>query len=399
VLSSFLPSQVIKGIIKASFQGAVLRKGLVIFQFTLSIALIAGTTIVYNQLEHMRSVDMGFEQDQMLVIDYGYDGRVQSKIDFIKDEYKKMPFVASVSATRTVPGGHFPQAGTRVETSSGEMINHAPNLYEVDFDFVKHFDIEVVAGRGYSREFPADTAKSMVINEAAARLWGYPNPEDIIGKRFSQWGRDGSIIGVVKDFNYVSLHDQVEPLTLRLEPKWSTSFLALELKTTDLPAALSQIEDTWKQVAPHRPFLYSFLDDSFNRQYQADVRFGKVFGVFAVLAIFIACLGLFGLAAWTAERRIKEIGIRRVLGASFAQIISLLSADFMKLVAVAIVIATPLAWYVMSRWLESFAFQTEIRWWVFALAGLMATLIALITVSFQSAKAASMNPAKSLRSE
>jgi putative ABC transport system permease protein len=399
VLSSFLPSQVIKGIIKASFQGAVLRKGLVIFQFTLSIALIAGTAIVFNQLAHMRSVDLGFEQDQMLVIDYGYDGRVQSNIDYIKNEFEKLPFVASVSATRTVPGGYFPKAGTNVETPSGEMINFGPNLYEVDFDFVDHFGIEVVAGRGYSRDFPADTAKSLVINEAAARLWGYPTPEDIIGKKFQQWGREGRIIGVVEDFNYVSLHDQVEPLTLRLDPKWSTSYLALELNTNNLPVAISQIEDTWKELAPYRPFLYSFLDDSFNRQYQADVRFGKVFGVFAALAIFIACLGLFGLAAWTAERRIKEIGIRRVLGASFGQIISLLSVDFMKLVIIAIVIATPLAWYVMSKWLDGFAYQVSMQWWIFAAAGLMAAIIALVTVSFQSVKVASMNPARSLRTE
>ncbi|WOK06265.1 ABC transporter permease [Imperialibacter roseus] len=399
VLSSFHPSQVLKGIFKASFQGAMIRKGLVVFQFTLSIALIAGTGIVFSQLNHLRTVDLGFEQDQMLVINYGYDGKVEEQIDMIKNEFEQHPAVLSAAASRTVPGGYFPKAGTNVESSTGEMEHQAPDIYEIDYDFIEHFGIELVAGRSYSRDFPADTARSLVINEAAARLWGYPDPEEAIGKKFEQWGREGRIIGVVKDFNYISLHNRIEPLTLRLEPKYSTSFLTLKLKPENLPATVKELEEKWTTLAPHRPFLYSFLDDSFNRQYQADLRFGKVFGVFAILAIFIACLGLFGLAAWTAERRIKEIGIRRVLGASFSQIISLLSADFMKLVLVSILIATPLGWYVMSRWLESFAYQVDMQWWIFAFAGLMAAAIALVTVSFQSVKAASMNPARSLRSE
>lgn len=399
VLSSFRPSQVLKGILKASFQGAALRKGLVVFQFTLSITLIAGTVVVFSQLEHLRSIDTGFNQEQMLVINFDYDGKVQERLEMIKNEFEKHPSIISAAASRTVPGGHFPKATTLIETATGEMQSKAPDLYEVDFDFIPHFDIDVVAGRAYSRDFPADTANSMVINEAAARLWGYTNPEDALGKKFSQWGKEGRIIGVVKDFNYVSLHNKVEPLTLRLEPRYSMSYLTLQVTPNDLPATIREVEQKWASLAPHRPFLYSFLDDSFNRQYQDDVRFGKVFGVFAMLAIFIACLGLFALAAWTAERRIKEIGIRRVLGASFGQIVSLLSADFMKLVLISMLIATPLAWYAMTRWLESFAYQVGIKWWIFAVAGLTAAVIALITVSFQSVKAASMNPARSLRTE
>ncbi len=399
ILSSFRPSQVLKGNFKTSFGGGILRKGLVVFQFTLSVALIAGTIVVMSQLKHLRSVDTGFEREQMLVINFDYDSKVQEQLEMIKYEFKQNPAVKSAAASRTVPGGHFPKAGTALETPSGEMHVEAPDLYEVDYDFIAHFGIELVAGRAYSKDFPSDTAKSMVINESAARLWGYTNPEDAIGKKFSQWGREGKVVGVVKDFNYISLHNGIAPLTLRLEPRWSMSYLTLELQPQNMPSTIRELEEKWSTLAPHRPFLYDFLDDSFNRQYQSDERFAKVFGLFAILAIFIACLGLFGLAAWTAERRIKEIGVRRVLGASFNQIITLLSKDFMKLVLVSVVIATPLAWYVMTNWLESFAYQVDIQWWIFVVAGAIAVVIALVTVSFQSIKAASINPARSLRTE
>ncbi len=206
------------------------------------------------------------------------------------------------------------------------------------------------------------------------------------------------MIGVVKDFNYISLHNTVEPLTLPFEA-YASRYMSLKVKGEDLPATLSQIEGVWKQLAPHRLFIYSFLDEDFNKQYESDFRFRQIFTTFSVLAIFIACLGLLGLATYTAEQRTKEIGIRKVLGANIGSIVGLLSKDFIKLVLIAIVVATPLAWYVMNRWLEGFAYQVTIQWWIFLISGVLAVIVALVTISFQSVKAAMMNPVNSLKSE
>ena len=237
-----------------------------------------------------------------------------------------------------------------------------------------------------------------MINEAAARQYGYANPADAVGKKFDQWGRKGEIIGVVKDFNYISLHRAIEPLTLPFEA-YASRYISLKVKGDDLPKTVAEVGQVWKRLAPHRPFLYSFLDEDFNKQYESDFRFREIFTTFSVLAIMIACLGLLGLATYTAEQRTKEIGIRKVLGADVRTIVGLLSRDFVKLVLVAILLATPVAWYGMNKWLEGFAYQVPIHWWIFGIAGALAVLIALITISFQAIKAALMDPVKSLRSE
>jgi putative ABC transport system permease protein len=397
VLARFRPALVLKGVFRSSSKGVALRKGLVVFQFSLSVALIAGTAVVFSQLEFLRSRDLGFQHEHMLVIDFGYDEIVRQQIEAIKRAFVDHPAVTSASASRTVPGGHFPGAGTRVASPEGQMPLETPNLYEVDFDFIPHFEIEMAAGRPYSRDFSADSEASLLLNEAAAKLYGYARPEDVVGERFSQWGREGTIIGVVKDFNYLSLHGGIEPLTLRLSP-W-VKYLSLRLKTDDLATTIAELEDLWGELAPQRPFLYSFLDESFNRQYLADLRFGRVVSVFAGLAILIACLGLFGLASFATAQRTKEIGVRKVLGASVGSIVALLSKDFLKLVGIAFVLAAPVAYYAMSRWLEGFAYRTSIGVGVFLLAGGLALAIALLTVSYRSIKAALADPVKSLRYE
>jgi putative ABC transport system permease protein len=236
-----------------------------------------------------------------------------------------------------------------------------------------------------------------LVNEAAARSFGYANPADIIGKRFQQWGREGTIIGVVKDFNYMSLHQAVAPLTLRYS-KFG-KYLSMKVKSSNMQQGISNIEQKWAELAPHRPFLYTFLDESFNTQYEADIKFRKLFTLFSFLAIFIACLGLLGLATYSAVQRTKEIGVRKVLGAEVSSIVKLLSIDFIKLVLIAIVVATPVSWYVMDKWLHVYAYQIDISWWIFALAGGIALSIALATVSFNAIKAARANPVKSLRTE
>lgn len=398
VLSRFNPVLILKGVMKTNTGGINLRRALVVFQFTLSIALIAGTIIVYSQMNHLLDKDLGFDKEQMLVLDYNYDEVVNSKSELLKQELQKNPAVKSVAFSRSVPGSMYPNAGTVIETPSGEMKMIGQPIFQVGIDFIKHFDLKLVAGRGYSREYPTDSSQALVINEAAAAQYGYTNPADIIGKRFEQWGDSGVVIGVVKNFNYTSLHRNIEPLTLPFEA-YASRYLSIKIAPGDAASTIRSVEQVWRKLAPHRPFLYSFLDDDFNRQYKSDFMFRKLFTAFACLAIFIACLGLLGLATYTAQQRTKEIGIRKVLGAGLGDIVTLLSKDFIRLVAIAILIATPIAWYAMSQWLEGFAYRMEIGAWIFILAGSIALTIALLTISFQSIKSAIMNPVLSLRSE
>ncbi|WP_057940105.1 ABC transporter permease [Algoriphagus resistens] len=398
VLSSFRPVMILKGINKSDARGGNLRKGLVVFQFSLSIALIAGTIIVYSQVSHLLDKDMGFDKEHMVVVDYNYDEQVNNVSSSLENELEKNPNILSVAFSRSVPGSHFPNAGTTIEGLDGEMVERGQAIFQVGLDFIDHYGLELVAGRSYSRDYPSDSTSALVINEAAARQYGYSNPADIVGKKFDQWGRAGEVIGVVKDFNYISLHNTVEPLTLPFEA-YASRYVSLKVKGENLSATLAQIESVWKELAPHRPFIYSFLDEDFNKQYEADFRFRQIFTTFSVLAILIACLGLLGLATYTAEQRTKEIGIRKVLGANIGSIVGLLSKDFIKLVLIAIVVATPLAWYAMNKWLEGFAYQVSIHWWIFLIAGALSIVVALLTISFQSIKAAMMNPVKSLKSE
>ena len=398
VLSGFAPVTVLKGIAKSNLGGVNLRRFLVVFQFSLSIALIAGTIIVYTQMNHLLDMDLGFDRERMLILDYNYDELVNRKSEALKIEMEANPAILSAAFSRSVPGSYFPNAGTEIQTPDGEMKMEGQPIFQVGMDFINHFGLELVAGRSYSRDHPSDSTKALVINEAAAKQYGYLNPADIIGKKFSQWGKVGTVIGVVKDFNYISLHRTIEPLTLPLEP-YASRYLSLKVKSEDMAKTIAEVGEIWSKLAPHRPFLYSFLDEDFNRQYQSDFFFRKLFTTFSCLAIFIACLGLLGLATYTAEQRTKEIGIRKVLGAEGHNIVTLLSKDSIKLVIVSILIATPISWYALNQWLEGFAYRMVIQPWIFILAGLVALGIAILTISYQSLKSASMNPASLLKSE
>lgn len=398
ILSGFRPALVLKGITKSNTGGVNLRRGLVIFQFSLSIALIAGTIIVYTQMKQLLNKDLGFDKDRMLVLDYNYDEAVNRKSQVLKIEMEANPAILSSAFSRSVPGSYFPNAGTEIQMADGEMKMMGQPIFQVGVDFITHFSMELVAGRSYSREHPSDSTKALVVNEAAAKQYGYTNPADIIGKKFSQWGRAGEVIGVVKDFNYVSLHRTIEPLTLPFQA-YASRYLTLKIKSENISKTIQEVKQIWSRLAPHRPFLYSFLDEDFNRQYHTDFIFRKLFTTFSCLAIFIACLGLLGLATYTAEQRTKEIGIRKVLGADMRNIILLLSNDFIKLVLVSIFIATPISWYAMDQWLQGFAYRMEIHPWIFILAGLVALSTAVFTISYQSVKAALMNPVSSLKSE
>ncbi|TDE18530.1 ABC transporter permease [Dyadobacter psychrotolerans] len=394
VLSSFEPVVVLKGRFTTSFKGILLRKGLVTLQFGISIALIIATIVVYTQMDFMRTRDLGFTKDQMLIINTEGD----PKRDAFRNSISEVSGVKSTATSSSVPGGGNPGAYSELENKSGDMQIANLDLYFVDFDYVPQFNLKMAAGRAFSREFGTDTTQAMLINEAAVKLLGYNSPEQAVGKRFRQWGREGKIVGVIKDFHYRSLQEKITPLTMRIEPR-SSDLVSVKIDGENMKETIAAIENRWKTTMPERPFSYYFMDEFFDRQYRSEERFEKLFFNFSILAIFISCLGLLGLASYSTMQRTKEIGVRKVMGASVGSIVGLLSKDFLKLVLIAFVIASPLAYYGMFKWLEKFAYRTDIKWWVFLTAAVLSFIIAFATVSFQSIKAALMNPVKSLKSE
>lgn len=394
VLSSFEPVVVLKGRFTTSVKGILLRKGLVTVQFAISIALIIATMIVYVQMNYMRNRDLGFTKDQMLVVKTEGDPRRQA----FKESLTGLAGVKATALSSGVPGSGTRGAYSQIENKSGDMQASNLDLYFVDFDYIPQFGFKMAAGRPFSRDFGTDTTQAMVVNEAAVKLLGYSKPEEAIGRRFNQWGREGKIVGVVRDFHFRSLQEAIKPLTMRIEPG-GTEMVSVKIEGRDVKQAVAAIEQKWKQLVPERPFSYFFMDEFFDRQYRAEERFEKLFFNFAVLAIFISCLGLLGLASYSTMQRTKEIGVRKVMGASVASIVGLLSKDFLKLVLISFVVASPLAYLGMDRWLQNFAYRTDIYWWIFGLAAVLSVTIAFATVSFQSIRAALMNPVKSLRSE
>jgi len=394
VLSSYKPVSVLKGRFATGTKGIILRKGLVIAQFTISIALIIATIIVYTQMRYMRSQDLGFNKDQMLVVDTQNDPGKEA----FRNMVTGLPHVKAVAMSSSVPGGGDPTAYSEIENIKGDLQIANLELFFVDFDYIGQFGIKMVAGRSFSRDFGTDTTQSMILNEAAVKLFGYSSSQQAVGKRFKQWGREGKIIGVMKDFHFRSLQEEIKPLSMRIEPKGCNLVIA-KLAATDIPATIASIEKKWQTTIPNEPFSYFFMDEFFDKQYRGEERFGKLFLNFAILAIFISSLGLLGLASYSTIQRTKEIGVRKVIGASVANIVNLLSKDFMILIGIAFLIASPLTWYFMHRWLQDFAYRIGISWWMFVLSGLLALLIALATISFQAIKAAIANPVKSLRAE
>ena len=407
ILSSFKPVTVLKGKLKNASGGVFLRKGLVVTQFMASIALIAGTIIVYRQLSYMMNQGIGMNIDQVLVMDRpaiapNHDknvGAFRAGIDLFRDELKKDPAIEAVSNSSTIPGKQRVYKSTikLFGSSSNDSITVRTN--SMDFDFLKVFKMQLLAGRTFSRDFPKDPDTSAIITLSAARLLGFKKPEDAIGKTVQVWdGYNPIIVGVVNDYHQVSLKKPLEP-TLFSCDWYEGDYFSVRLHTGHLAQTLQHVEESWTKAFPGNPFEYFFLDDYFNRQYTNERQFGHLFTTFAFFAILISCLGLFGLSAYTASQRIKEIGIRKVLGASVINITTMLSKDFLKLVVLAVVLVTPLVWWLMNRWLQDYAYRITINGWTFVLAGLAALLIALITVSFQAIKAAISNPVKSLRAE
>ncbi len=406
VMSSFKPVTVLKGKLKNTSGGVLLRRGLVVMQFMASIALISGTIIVYRQLNFMMRRDLGMNIDQVLVTErpaISDTNRVvyNSSIDVFRNEIKKDPSISAVSASLTVPGKQREYKGTIKKNNIPGSDSTIMRVNSMDYEFLETFKMKLVAGRNFSPDFPKDEDTSVIITETGVRLLGFKNPEEAIGKAlyvpdFGGWRP--IIVGVVNDYHQVSLKKVMDP-TIFFCTIHGGEFYSMRVKTANLAETLQQVRQSWAKAFPGNPFEYFFLDDFFNRQYENERKFGKLFTGFAFLAIVIGCLGLFGLSAYTASQRIKEIGIRKVLGASMMDITTMLSRDFIKLIIIAIIIASPIAWFVMNKWLQDFAYRVNLDWWVFALAGLAALVIALITISFQAIKAAMANPVKSLRTE
>ncbi len=400
VLSGFRPIHVLKGVFKNQQGGVGLRKGLIIGQFATSVILIAGTIIVFQQVSFMRRQNLGVDINQTIVMDGATsisDSLYQSSFRPFKNELLKIPGVKNVAASSSVMGREIYWTNRNVRL--GADANGAVTLYNiaVDYDFIPSFGIEMKAGRNFSKEYPTDT-RSVLLNENAAKLLGFNDDNKAVNQTIIAGGDTVSVLGIVANYHHEGLQKEIGPVLFRLEPNTRDAY-SVKISTGNVQATIGGIEQLWNKYFPADPFNYYFLDELFDQQYKADKQFGAVFGLFAFLAILIACFGLLGLSAFNVLQRTKEIGIRKVLGASVQNILFILSKDFLSLVFVSFVIAIPLTWFIMQNWLQDFAYRINIKWWVFLIAAVSATLIALLTISFQAIKAAVANPVKSLRSE
>ncbi len=400
VLSRFQPVTVLKGAFKNTGSGTFLRKGLIVFQFVISVFLIIATFVIGSQLHFIRHKKLGYDRDNIILLEM--DQRLMEKQELIKAELLAIPSVKGTSLVYDHPAsirGGYNMSGTDLSKSMAVTAN------PVDENFITVTGLQLIAGADLTRQDILDAGKEdytqnyhrFILNESAARALAW-TPEEAIGKRmYLDESRPGEVKGVVKDFHFASLHTPIKPLVL-FPGGWANRLL-VKLEGGNIKGSIDAIADKWKQLAPHRPFSFRFLDEEYQRMYASEMRAGKIFNLFATLAVLLACLGLFGSATYSVRQRVKEVGVRKVLGASVFQVSALLSSGFLKLVIIAIFLASPLAWMAMNKWLQQFSYRVEIGWWIYIGAGLVAVLLAIVTVSFQTIRAAISNPVKSLRTE
>ena len=400
VLSGFHPITVLKGLFKNSASGMIIRKGLIIGQFATSIILIAGTIVIYQQVNFMRNQKLGANINQTLVLDgpsLRQDTSYQNSYQPFKNEVLQLSGIKSIAASSGVMGKEiYMTNGAYLVNSKDKNPLTFYTLY-VDNDFLSSYGMKFKAGRNFSQDNPSDK-KAVILSEEAVKLFGIDDPEKALNQIISNYRDSLKIIGVVANYHQLGLNKAMLPVIFIPKPEVN-NFYSIKFQTADVHQTVASVERVWNKYFPDNPFSYFFLDELYNAQYKSDGQFGKVFGLFAFLAIVIACFGLLGLSAYNVLQRTKEIGIRKVLGASERHIIYLLSKDFLLLVCVAFTIAVPVSWFVMNGWLNDFAYRINISWWVFLISGIIAVLIALLTVSFQAIKAAVANPVKSLRTE
>jgi putative ABC transport system permease protein len=402
-LSSFNPVKVLKGKLTNSLAVVSIRKGLVIFQFIISVVLIIASVVIARQMNYMRTADLGFAKDQQIVIPLRTEAS-KAIYNALKNETKRSTQIISVGASAYYPGIANPSDA--VFYRDGQSMNDAKHtrLNYVDEDFLHTLDLKAVSGRLFSAQFKSDTGNRIIVNETAIKELGFATPQKAIGQNihYDLQGKQYStqIVGVVKDFHYEDLHSPVTPYGFQLvDDKSQYNYLIVHAKAGNMTPVLKMIENLWHKYDQNDPFEYNFLDEQFQKNYDADNRLAAIVGYFTIIAILISCLGLFGLAAFSAEQRTKEIGVRKVLGASVSTIVSLLSVDFLKLIIVSIIIASPIAWWAMNKWLQGFAYRKPIDWTIFAYTTIIAIIIGVLTIGSQALKAAVANPVKSLRSE
>ncbi|HEX4374528.1 MAG TPA: ABC transporter permease, partial [Puia sp.] len=397
-LSSFKPIAVLKGKLTTNHKSLGLRSGLVVFQFFISVALIIGTIVVYQQMKFIQNKDLGYNKEQLLTIPNSYALGKDEQV--YKNEMLKDPRVVNATTSWYKPAGPTNNNNALAYPQGNDNLVMTSIEYRVDENYIPTMGMQILTGRNFSKDLATDSL-GIILNETAAKALGF-GVMNATGKIVIRENGDRGtnvpyhVVGVVKNFNFKSLHETVSPLVMVLEPEGGLIF---KIKTTDVNGLLATMKKQWDKYNTGEPFTYSFMDDLFDKTYSAEQKTGTVLNIFSVLIIFVACLGLFGLATYTAEQRTKEIGIRKVLGASVTDVTQMLSKEFLKLVLIASLIAFPVAWYGMNKWLQSFAYRINISWWIFVVAGFAALFIALITVSYQAIKAAIANPVKSLRTE
>lgn len=401
-LSSFQPVKVLKGKLSNSLAAVSLRKSLVVFQFVISVVLIVASVVIQDQMKYLQSKDLGFTKEQQIVLPLR-GSNAKNLYPSLKNEISKNPAIVSVGASLYYPGIFNPSDMPLYK--EGTSMNESKRVYMnwVDESFLQTLEIKAAKGRLFSKAFPADTNFRMVLNETAIRQLGFGTAEQAVGKyAVIDWRGEKyryEIIGVTEDFHFQDLHLPIEPYGFQLNNEPQFNYMIAHANSGDIKTTLKSLEATWHRLNPNEPFDYSFLDQDFHNSYTAEIRLASIVGYFTIIAILISCLGLFGLATFSAEQRTKEIGVRKVLGASVTGIVGLLSKDFMKLVAVAIIIASPLAWFIMNKWLQDFAYRTNIGWRVFVITTTLSLFIALVTIAFQAIRAALSNPVKALRTE
>ncbi len=399
-MSSFQPVKTLKGIFKTGGNSISFRKVLVVTQFAISIVLIISTAIVFQQLHYIQNKSLGFDKEFQIILPYGSD--VDKQYDVFRTAVLRNSSFRVMGRSSRIPTGRLLDAAGAYTLVGDSLrpLNTDIKVVDVDFDFIPVYNIKVVAGRNFSRDFKTDTA-GFVLNESSVSAIGWKSPQEAVGKDFKYGTTQGHVIGVIGDFNFESMHQQIVPIVLVTKTPDQSYYNNITIKVSgnNIAGTLSYLEKTWKTILPLTPYQFSFLDDNFNKLYEAEQKQGTLYVFFACIAIFIACLGLFGLSSFAITQRIKEIGVRKVLGANVRTIVTLLSTDFLKLVIIAALLAFPIAWISMNNWLKDFAFRVSIEWWVFIVAGLLASVIAVLTVSIHAVKAANANPVNSLRSE
>jgi len=402
ILSNFRPVKVLKGSFKNTASGIVLRKTLMVFQFVISVFLITSSFVVQSQLHYIQNKNLGYDRQHILVMPL--DDKMSDNLKTIKTEFTSNPNVKSVCRAQNLPTEIVSGYNMRNEAMA-ENDQMAVTANRIDEDYIKTTGIQLIAGANFTQQDLKDIETDdqskkkyhFILNESAAKVLGW-TPQEAVGKKmFLDNSRPGIVKGVVKDFNFLSLHSPIKPLVLFTE-SWGRNML-VKISGENIPQTISYLEGKWKTLIPYRPFEYHFLDEDYDRLYSSEMRLGNVMNLFAAIAIILACAGLFGLSSYAVQQRIKEIGVRKVLGASVFGITALLSKDFLKLLVISFFIAAPVAWFSLSRWLQGYSYRITMPWWVFLLAGLLLMLIAIITVSFRTIKAALTNPVKALRSE